>query len=36
MVQTSVTKTPIDWDANIERDALWRGVLTSLGGHTEE
>jgi hypothetical protein len=36
MVQTSVNRTPTDMDAKIERDALRRGVLTSLVGPTAE
>lgn len=35
MVQTAVNKEAKDAEANIERDALWRGVLASLGGHLE-
>jgi CubicO group peptidase (beta-lactamase class C family) len=33
MVQTAVNKSAKDADANAERDALWRGVLASLGGN---
>jgi CubicO group peptidase (beta-lactamase class C family) len=32
MVHMSVNATPKDPESNIERDALWRGVLLSLGG----
>ncbi len=35
MVQTAVNKEPSDAEAGRERDALWRGVLSSLGGHLE-
>lgn len=35
MVQTSVNKTPTDVDAITERDALWRGILASLGGRLD-
>ena len=35
MVQTAVNKSAKDAEALAERDALWRGVLASLGGHLE-
>ncbi len=35
MVQTAVNKDPSDPEAVRERDAFWRGVLASLGGHVE-
>ncbi|HPA17774.1 MAG TPA: serine hydrolase [Verrucomicrobiae bacterium] len=35
MVQTSVNQDPRGTQARAERDALWRGVLESLGGHVE-
>ena len=35
MVQTSVNKDPRATQARAERDAFWRGVLESLGGHVE-
>jgi len=35
MVQTAVNKLPKDVDANLERNALWLGVLASLGGRSE-
>ena len=35
MVQTAVNKEPSDAETGRERDALWRGVLSSLGGHLE-
>ena len=35
MVQTTVNKSPTDSEAGRERDAFWRGVLSSLGGHLE-
>lgn len=35
MVQTAATHEARDRAAGAERDALWRGVLESLGGHTE-
>jgi CubicO group peptidase (beta-lactamase class C family) len=35
MVQTAVNKDPKDAEANAERDALWRGVLASLGGRLD-
>jgi len=35
MVQTSVNQEPRGRQAGAERDAFWRGVLESLGGHLE-
>jgi CubicO group peptidase (beta-lactamase class C family) len=35
MVQTAVNERPTGGDSGTERDALWRGVLTALGGSTE-
>jgi CubicO group peptidase (beta-lactamase class C family) len=34
MVHTAAWKDPRDNEAAVERDALWRGVLASLGGQT--
>lgn len=36
MVQTAVCRDPRDVEAVRERDALWRGVLASLGGKIEK
>jgi CubicO group peptidase (beta-lactamase class C family) len=35
MVQTAVNRSAKDSEANAERDALWRGVLASLGGQLD-
>jgi len=32
MVHMAVNASPREVEANAERDAMWRGVLTSLGG----
>ena len=35
LVHLAVTQSPTDLPAAIEKDALWRGVLTTLGGNVE-